>query len=193
MFVIDLFLFSSLFRFNIDLILRDSEHDIKPLWLPPYHCHFNPIELVWGIVKAHFEANVGRCGDSEEAMMRVWEEALDSITPSVWANCVRHTDDLIEACFKSECQFETPDQTDYSQFKISLGDDDFGIEDDEESEPEVPSPDTTENKTKRSLPFAAGLPTSQSVSITYSLSLTAGIALCIDSSFSFVTKYIGPK
>ena len=159
MFVIDLFLFSSLFRFNIDLILRNLEYDIKPLWLPPYHCHFNPIELVWGIVKAYFEANVGRCGDSEEAMMRVWEEALDSITPSIWANCVRHTDELIEACFKSECQFESPDQTDYSQFKISLGEDDFGIEDDEESdEPEVHIPDTT--ATKRSLPFSAGLPTS---------------------------------
>ncbi|XP_034255305.1 uncharacterized protein LOC117653617 [Thrips palmi] len=146
--------------FNIDLILNNSEYDIRPLWLPPYHCHFNPIELIWGIVKAYFEANVGKCGDSEEAMIRVWEEALDSITPEVWANCVRHTEELIEACYQNECQVESPDQTEYSQFKLTLSEDDFGIEDSEEDQP-IPQVPPTQTS-KRALPFAAGFPTSHS-------------------------------
>jgi transposase len=36
-------------RFKIDELTEEVEHRV--FWLPAYHCHFNPIELIWSQVK----------------------------------------------------------------------------------------------------------------------------------------------
>ena len=36
-------------QFTSEQLIRKAGHDV--LYLPPYHCQFNPIEPVWGIVK----------------------------------------------------------------------------------------------------------------------------------------------
>lgn len=73
-------------------LLKGTEHEI--VWLPPYHAFFNPIELIWGLVKRYFDSHVGRNHDySKETMIKIFEEALASITPQVWAKTV----ELVEA------------------------------------------------------------------------------------------------
>lgn len=36
-------------KFKIDQIAEDAGHEV--IRLPPYHCNFNPIELVWAFEK----------------------------------------------------------------------------------------------------------------------------------------------
>jgi hypothetical protein len=36
-----------------------EEHGYKVLRLPPYQCHFNPIELGWSQAKRYYNSNIG--------------------------------------------------------------------------------------------------------------------------------------
>ena len=53
----------------------------QPLRLPPYHCQFNPIELLWGIIKNDVAANNS---DFKLASMKtLTEKAIDKISLDV--------------------------------------------------------------------------------------------------------------
>jgi hypothetical protein len=47
-------------EYVIDTILTQHAH--KVLRLPPYHCQFNLIELVWGICQQYYDSYIGRDG-----------------------------------------------------------------------------------------------------------------------------------
>ena len=36
-------------HYEVDNLIKRNGHEV--LRLPPYHCHFNPIKLIWGILK----------------------------------------------------------------------------------------------------------------------------------------------
>jgi transposase len=74
----------------------------KVLRLPPYHCQFNPIELIWGITKNYYDRHIGRDGYAENNVVEMWEEALRQITPEMWRNSVRHTEDKIKEWWDRE-------------------------------------------------------------------------------------------
>jgi transposase len=44
-------------RFKIYELIE--EHGHKVLYIPPYHCHLNPTELVWSQTKRHYSPNIG--------------------------------------------------------------------------------------------------------------------------------------
>lgn len=44
-------------KFNKFVIDDIAEKGHTILWLPPYHCNLNPIELVWGQVKEYVARN----------------------------------------------------------------------------------------------------------------------------------------
>ena len=66
----------------------------------PYHCHYNPVELVRSQVKLYVaeKNSTFRIADVE----RVTHEAIDSITTSAWAGCVRHAERLQKEDFNRE-------------------------------------------------------------------------------------------
>ncbi len=71
-------------RYVTDKIVEGTGHKI--LRLPPYHCHWNAIELAWGLVRRFYDKHIDEAGSyKEENAMRVWVEALASVTPEVWA------------------------------------------------------------------------------------------------------------
>jgi transposase len=74
----------------------------KVLRLPPYHCQFNPIELIWGITNNYYDRHIGRDGYAENNVVDMWEEALRQITPEMWRNSVRHTEDKIKKWWDRE-------------------------------------------------------------------------------------------
>jgi transposase len=74
----------------------------KVLRLPPYHCQFNPIELIWGITKNYYDRHIGRNGYAENNVVDMWVEALRQITPEMWRNSVRHTEDKIKEWWDRE-------------------------------------------------------------------------------------------
>jgi hypothetical protein len=47
-------------EYIIDTLL--TQHGHKVWRLPPYHCQFNPIELIWGIFKQYYGSHIGRDG-----------------------------------------------------------------------------------------------------------------------------------
>jgi hypothetical protein len=62
-------------RYKVDDLIK--EHGHKVLRLPPYNCHFNPIELVWSQAKRYYNSNIGRNGFGMEAVKKMWEESLE--------------------------------------------------------------------------------------------------------------------
>jgi transposase len=72
------------------------------LRLPPYHCIFNPIELIWGIAKNYYNRHIGRDGNTEKDCLDMWREALQTVTPEMWKNSIRHTEDEIVKWYERE-------------------------------------------------------------------------------------------
>ncbi|KAM7308216.1 uncharacterized protein ISCGN_011850 [Ixodes scapularis] len=63
--------------------------------LPPYHCEFNPIELIWAQIKNRVAARnrMFKTGDVE----RLLKEEAEQVTASNWCNAVRHVVEVEES------------------------------------------------------------------------------------------------
>ena len=73
---------------------------VEILRLPPYHCCFNPIELIWGIVKTRAgKKNVKKSWDELEALLK---EEFSKITAEDWAKSIQHTRKIIEEYMKRD-------------------------------------------------------------------------------------------
>lgn len=68
--------------------------------LPPYHCQYNPIELIWAQVKGDVaKKNVSfKIADVEKLV----NEALDAVTVDSWKKYVSHCKKLQEEDFIKE-------------------------------------------------------------------------------------------
>lgn len=75
-----------------DEFLRGKGHDV--LRLPPYHCEFNPIEMVWGDVKGYVgrENNTFKTNDVKDLIIK----GFKTITPEKWTNFCNHVENKIE-------------------------------------------------------------------------------------------------
>lgn len=78
----------------VDNLLREHGHEVSRL--PPYHCHFSAIDLIWAKAKTYYNQHIDRDGDGDYKIVDMWTEALDSCDSNVWSNCVRHTDEEIK-------------------------------------------------------------------------------------------------
>ncbi|XP_042148674.1 uncharacterized protein LOC121837192 [Ixodes scapularis] len=72
--------------YRIDTLAAVHSHEV--LRLPPYHCEFNPIELVWSKVKGYV-ASKKKLFTLQE-VERLLPEALASVTQEDWRNCCTH-------------------------------------------------------------------------------------------------------
>ena len=79
-----------------------NKYGHKVLRLPPYHCMFNAIEHIWEIAKSHNNRHIGRDGNTKIACLNMWKESLDTVTPKVWKNSVRHTEKEIRKWYERE-------------------------------------------------------------------------------------------
>lgn len=104
----------------------EFQYGHEVLRLPPYHCIFNPIELIWGLTKTYYNKHIGRDGYGTIKALEMWDEALNTITPEIWANSVRHTENKIKQWWEREILF---DQNDIEPIIINL-DDNSDSEDD---------------------------------------------------------------
>ena len=72
--------------FKIDCIAKKQGHKI--LRLLPFHCIFNPIELVWSELKAHVRRN-NTAPKFTANTINVIKEEVSKITPASWSTaCV---------------------------------------------------------------------------------------------------------
>lgn len=87
-------------QYVIDELVKTRGHNV--LRLPPYHCDFNAIELIWASAKGYYNKNIGRDGYGDDKVLHMWNEALEHCSTNTWENCVRHTNDLIEEWYERE-------------------------------------------------------------------------------------------
>lgn len=68
-----------------------SEHGHRVVRLPPYHCQYNPIELIWAQVKGYVaKRNKFKIAD----LKLLAREALNSVTSENWKNAVTHAENI---------------------------------------------------------------------------------------------------
>lgn len=117
--------------YELDKIAEEKGHTV--IRLPPYHCKYNPIELIWAQVK-------GKVGERNKSfkladVQKLLHEELDNITAEDWRKCVKHTENIIKSDFEKELGRETT----IEPIVINLQDsdsssDDYHQDDDSDSE-----------------------------------------------------------
>lgn len=73
----------------IDQIARDAGHEV--LRLSPYHCQFNPIELIWAQVKTDVKKKNSNNNQTLKRVEDITKNAINRITAEDWRKCIRHT------------------------------------------------------------------------------------------------------
>lgn len=85
----------------IDTIAAEAGH--KVVRLPPYHCQYNPIELIWAQVKTY----IAKRNTFKLAQLKLLvEEALSMVTPDNWKEAVKHAEKLQEEDIKQDTAVE---------------------------------------------------------------------------------------
>lgn len=79
-------------RYIIDEMAKSQNKTV--LRLPPYHCELNPIELIWADIK-NFVAKHNTTFKFSDAK-NLFHDAVKTITPEKWKNCVKHVTNTIE-------------------------------------------------------------------------------------------------
>ena len=72
--------------YEIDKLAETFGHTV--IRLPPYHCEFNPIELIWAQVKDYIRKNNTKFCMSH--VRNVFEKAIDSVSVQNWRDVCRH-------------------------------------------------------------------------------------------------------
>lgn len=85
-------------EYELDGIALQMGH--SAVRLPPYHCQYNPIELIWAQIKNKVvELNTTfKISDVEKLV----NEVIDSVTVEDWKRCVKHCEELQESDFIKE-------------------------------------------------------------------------------------------
>ncbi|KAJ0183650.1 hypothetical protein K1T71_000073 [Dendrolimus kikuchii] len=68
------------------------ERDQEVIRLPPYHCQYNSIELIWAPVKGEVAAKNHTFNIADVEILL--HNAIDNITQEDWVKCVRRTEEL---------------------------------------------------------------------------------------------------
>lgn len=108
-------------RYQLDEMALKMDH--KVIRLPPYHCQYNQIELIWAQVKGEIATkNTSfKLADDEKLM----HEAIDAVTPDDRAKCVKHSERRIKDGFRN-CVMEPVIMTsNFNDSSYSSEEDDF--------------------------------------------------------------------
>ena len=85
-------------QFTSEQLIRKAGHDV--LYLPPYHCQFNPIEPVWGIVKNDVAFN--NTEFKLEPMRQLTEEAIARVPLTVIQITFKHVEKVENEYFEKD-------------------------------------------------------------------------------------------
>lgn len=74
-------------EYVVDKLCKDKGHTV--LRLPPYYCVFNPIEIVWGIIKRQLR-KINQSPTLSETVVDNIRKVVNELDNEVWKNCVDH-------------------------------------------------------------------------------------------------------
>ncbi|XP_076043134.1 uncharacterized protein LOC143026502 isoform X2 [Oratosquilla oratoria] len=75
-------------EYEIDKIASSCGH--KVLRLPPYHCHLNPMQVIWDAVKNEIKEKY-ITQNSSQGIEEIAKFVLENITPAYWKKCIEDT------------------------------------------------------------------------------------------------------
>lgn len=115
-------------RYELDEIASSMGHEV--VRLPPYHCQYNPIELIWAQVKGEVATNNStfKMVDVE----RLTHEALDLVSKSDWEKCVKHAETIQDEDYQKEILMDSVLEPLIITFQTD--DSDFGNDEDSEDD-----------------------------------------------------------
>lgn len=114
-------------KYELDVLALEMGHEVIPL--SPYHCQYNPIELIWAQVKNQVATKnkTFKMVDIE----KLNHEALDSLTQHDWEKCVRHAEALQDQDNEKEFMRDSmlepiiltllPDNSDWEEYSDEEG------------------------------------------------------------------------
>ena len=115
-------------QFQVDSYLQQHGHEV--LRLPPYHCEFNPIELIWSDVKQYVARNNSTFKVADVKMLI--NNAFQQIDATKWKNACAHVQSVEELYWKKDnLQADTVNRV---IIHISENDDDSDNSDETECE-----------------------------------------------------------
>ncbi|XP_054260027.1 uncharacterized protein LOC128984711 [Macrosteles quadrilineatus] len=79
---------------------KAAELGFKVIRLPPYHCQYNAIEMVWGYIKKYVKDRNQTFKLSDLKVL--FSEAVSAVTPELWGKYVKHVKNLMEEDWRSE-------------------------------------------------------------------------------------------
>lgn len=87
--------------YAVDVMISNMGHEV--LRLPPYHCIFNAIELIWAHCKEVYNKNmVSFQTHDHNAVLNMWNHALESVTKKNWSDSIQHTENIIREFWRKE-------------------------------------------------------------------------------------------
>lgn len=87
-------------RYVIDELALEHGHEV--IRLPPYHCQYNAIELIWAQIKGHAARNNTEPPFSTGKMLTLLKNACDSVSVEDWKKVVEKTKKIIESDFERD-------------------------------------------------------------------------------------------
>ncbi|XP_026736471.1 uncharacterized protein LOC113506119 [Trichoplusia ni] len=75
--------------YALDEIAKEKGHQV--LRLPPYHCQYNAIELIWAQIKGHAARNNTSPPFTANKMLALLQEAINNVHPEDWSKVVNKT------------------------------------------------------------------------------------------------------
>lgn len=102
--------------------------------LPPYHCQYNPIELVWAQIKNEVASknHTFKIADVE----KLTHEAIQNVTIENWKRCVEHAENIQKQDIEKEMVREIQMERIILTINPDDDDSDFGLSEDDDDENE---------------------------------------------------------
>lgn len=80
-------------KYYLDEYVKSFGHKI--LRLPPYHCQYNPIEMVWSECKRKYDEHMISLQGTAVEVLTTWERVLREMPAEHWKNYIQHVNKLI--------------------------------------------------------------------------------------------------
>ncbi|GBP94823.1 hypothetical protein EVAR_91221_1 [Eumeta japonica] len=76
--------------YALDEMVKKKGHQV--LRLPPYHCQYNAIELIWAQIKGHAARNNTSPPFAGNSMLALLQDAINNVQPEDWSKIVNKTE-----------------------------------------------------------------------------------------------------